>query len=204
MWKLQTIVQMQPRVRTRESLPTPPNGMDWTQNEETKEWKLVANSLLISSSSENKRPPRAPTTEEPRVVFDGIPFSGGEEKFDDDDWDLLSEKISVGSMGTAVVITHSRSGSVRSINSLDNSSTALSIPFRIQRTLSSSTIDSCDGDRALGVKGVDFVEHIVVPSDTLQGVCLAYKISATRLRQVNGFSGSGLNLAPKKIDCTSQ
>jgi hypothetical protein len=197
MWKLQTIVKMQPRVRTRESLPTPPKGMDWQQNEETKEWNLVA-CKRCSTSSSAERPPLAPSSEEPRVVFDGIPFSGEEGKLDDDDdWDLLSEKFSVGSMGGAVVVTHT--GSVRSINSLDNSSATLSIPFRIQRTLSSSTIDSADGDRTLGVAGVDYIEHIVIPADTLQGVCLAYKISATRLRQVNQFSGSTLTMAPKKL-----
>jgi len=47
--------------------------------------------------------------------------------------------------------------------------------------------------------GVDYVEHIILPGDTLQGICLAYKISATRLRQANQFSGNSLSLAPKKL-----
>jgi len=44
-----------------------------------------------------------------------------------------------------------------------------------------------------------FLNHVVLPTDTLQGLCLAYKISATRLRMENGFSGNSLQLAPKKL-----
>jgi len=46
---------------------------------------------------------------------------------------------------------------------------------------------------------VDYVEHIVLPSSTMEGICISYKISATKLRQWNGFSGSSLLLAPKKL-----
>mmetsp|Transcript_49184 Transcript_49184/g.73119 ORF Transcript_49184/g.73119 Transcript_49184/m.73119 type:complete len:261 (-) Transcript_49184:318-1100(-) len=44
-----------------------------------------------------------------------------------------------------------------------------------------------------------YVFHIVLPTDTLQGICLSYKIHATKLRQMNNFSGSGLLLAPPKL-----
>jgi hypothetical protein len=33
------------------------------------------------------------------------------------------------------------------------------------------------------------IEHIVVPTDTIQGLCLRYRISALQLRQHNNFSG---------------
>jgi len=49
------------------------------------------------------------------------------------------------------------------------------------------------------VKGVDYVEHLIQPSDTFQGLCLTYNISATKLRQVNMFSGTNLKLAPSKL-----
>lgn len=196
MWKLQAIVKMQPRVRTRESLPTPPKGMDWEQNEETQEWRLVP-----ATKNKSERPPRPPVCDSVPVkviAVDSLPYVGCEEKLDDDEWDLCSEKNSVSSFaGGAVVVT--RSGSVRSINSHENSASALSIPFKIQRTLSSSTIDSTDADRVMGLPGIDYTEHIVLPTDTLQGICLAYKISATRLRQVNQFSGNSLTMAPKKL-----
>uniref|UniRef100_A0A7S2K0C8 LysM domain-containing protein n=1 Tax=Leptocylindrus danicus TaxID=163516 RepID=A0A7S2K0C8_9STRA len=44
-----------------------------------------------------------------------------------------------------------------------------------------------------------YVEHVVLPSDTLQGICLSYKINASKLRQVNQFSGNSLLGAPKKL-----
>ena len=44
-----------------------------------------------------------------------------------------------------------------------------------------------------------YLEHVVLPTDTLQGLCLAYKVSATQLRMMNMFSGNCLQMAPKKI-----
>ena len=44
-----------------------------------------------------------------------------------------------------------------------------------------------------------YLEHVVMPTDTLQGICLRYKITAVRLRQVNHFSSSSLSLAPPKL-----
>mmetsp|Transcript_24714 Transcript_24714/g.25345 ORF Transcript_24714/g.25345 Transcript_24714/m.25345 type:complete len:232 (-) Transcript_24714:91-786(-) len=34
------------------------------------------------------------------------------------------------------------------------------------------------------------IEHVILPTDTLQGICLRYRISAVSLRQYNNFSGS--------------
>lgn len=132
-------------------------------------------------------------------VVDVFPPEESKEE-GENDWELLSDRVSLGSIGgAAILIPHGES--VRSLTSLDNSSHNLSIPFRVQRTLSSSTIDSGEWtfNSSAGVLGVDYVEHVVLPSDTLQGLCLAYKISATRLRQVNHFSGTSLLLAPKKL-----
>ena len=46
---------------------------------------------------------------------------------------------------------------------------------------------------------VDYVEHTIMPSDTFQGLCIRYRITATQLRQANGFSGTNLLLAPPKL-----
>jgi hypothetical protein len=35
----------------------------------------------------------------------------------------------------------------------------------------------------------DYIEHVVMPEDTLQGLCLRYKIKANLLRKCNGFIG---------------
>jgi LysM repeat protein len=75
-------------------------------------------------------------------------------------------------------------------------------PPQLKRTASSSTIDSQDnalGPSGKGVLGVDYVEHIVQPTDTLQGICIAYHVSASSLRRANHFTGYSLQLAPKKL-----
>lgn len=89
--------------------------------------------------------------------------------FQDNDWEVLSEKASNCSVGGGGVFV-TRAGSVRSITSIDqdtsSSHTTLSVPFKIQRTASSSTIDSQEntlGPSGKGVLGVDYLEHIVMP-----------------------------------------
>lgn len=51
------------------------------------------------------------------------------------------------------------------------------------------------------VEGRDYLKHTVqADTDTLQGLCLKYKINATQLRQANGgFSGDNLRLAPSVL-----
>jgi hypothetical protein len=44
-----------------------------------------------------------------------------------------------------------------------------------------------------------FIEHIIQPTDTFQGVCLRYKMTPTELRQANHFSGTNLNFAPNPL-----
>jgi len=69
-------------------------------------------------------------------------------------------------------------------------------PIKDYIKLQSKAIDVCpQGCRF----GVDYVEHIVLPSSTIQGICLFYNVNATKLRQWNGFSGSSLLLAPKRL-----
>jgi hypothetical protein len=34
------------------------------------------------------------------------------------------------------------------------------------------------------------VEHVILPTDTLQGICLRYRVTAVTLRQYNNFSGT--------------
>lgn len=140
-------------------------------------------------------------------LVDSLPELTAEGKVDADvsskseqDWEFLSDKHSSGTSQHGAYYV-SKCGSVRSIASIENASD-LSVPFKMQRTHSNSTIDSTDnaiGPSGKGVLGVDYVEHVVLPTDTLQGLCLAYKITATRLRQANHFSGNSLSLAPKKL-----
>lgn len=112
------------------------------------------------------------------------------------------------------------SGSVRSLSSMENHNndnlsnlleggvgldTNHNVPYKIQRTTSSSTIDSSEpqssyiGPLGKGILGVDYLEHVILPTDTLQGICIAYKISSTQLKLANHFSGNSLLLAPSKL-----
>lgn len=141
---------------------------------------------------------KAPMVEVPKEVIDI--FRRPANNNTEEDWELLSEKTPNRSLGGDVMVP--RAGSVRSIDHENSSHTTLSLPFKIQRTASSSTLDSQDnvlGPSGKGVLGVDYVEHVVLPTDTLQGVCLAYKVSATHLRRANHFSGNSLHSAPKKL-----
>jgi LysM repeat protein len=163
--------------------------------------------------SENKLPPpknvkpgsmpkpvaetKTAVVEVPKEVIDQFTVNPGHAE---EDWEFLSEKASNRSIGGEAIVV--RAGSVRSIDHDNSSNTTLSLPFKIQRTVSSSTLDSQDnvlGPSGKGVLGVDYVEHIVLPTDTLQGVCLAYKVSASNLRRANHFSGNSLHSAPKKL-----
>jgi len=139
---------------------------------------------------------------------------GETEREEENDWEVLSsaeDRASHGSSSFNNSQSHNsqvfvpRAGSVRSITSVEHensSHTTLSVPFKIPRTNSSSTLDSQDhalGPSGKGVLGVDYVEHVILPTDTLQGICIAYKVSATQLRRANHFSGTLLHSAPKKL-----
>jgi LysM repeat protein len=184
-WKVQKLVSRGPVADysgLRNPLPSPPTGMRWSQHPETREWKLV--------------PADSPDDFGDDTAADSS--YNNTNNNNEEDWELLSDK---------------KAGSVRSLSSMESFSHAsnsshnnLSVPFKIARTHSSSTIDSSDnnnnnalGPSGKGVLGVDYVEHVVLPSDTLQGICLAYKINSQRLKQANHFSGGTLLLAPKRL-----
>lgn len=214
-----------PPCRSRESLPAAPDGMEWVQNEDgKKDWRLVKISTHKEPELVTEEKTFVPVTPEAKRstddevssenVVDNLP-AWHETGFKEDDWELLSDRLSSSSNQTPSVVIHPsrspHSGSIRSLSSMEGggkvlldslNATTLSVPFKIQRTTSNSTIDSTDnalGPLGKGVLGVDYVEHVVLPTDTLQGICLAYKISSTRLRQANCFSGNSLLLAPNKL-----
>jgi len=260
MFKIFQVPTVKPRERFRETLPKPPDGMDWLQNAETREWKLVpaeevkamedpsevsidfgmnnssssafANPFNVVEETTNVSGNGSPSGSHQsnssnsngngnnpphqRVVVTGHMMmndhhnhtnhtnhnsNSGESKSNEEaDWELLSDRASgsthshTGSHGHHGIAFVSRNGSV---------STKGSSCLLHKRTPSSSTIDSNDlmnlGPSGKGVLGVDYVEHILLPTDTLQGICLAYKVSASRLKRANHFSGESLQLAPKKL-----
>mmetsp|Transcript_25152 Transcript_25152/g.50323 ORF Transcript_25152/g.50323 Transcript_25152/m.50323 type:complete len:528 (+) Transcript_25152:259-1842(+) len=112
---------------------------------------------------------------------------GGESSIEGDNtWELISER----SGSTAVLI--SVSGSILSGSSSFNfRSTSPGNPHSMPYC-NKFILAEHDADKP-------YLEHVVLPTDTLQGLCLAYKISATKLRMENNFSGNSLQMAPKKL-----
>ena len=95
-------------------------------------------------------------------------------------WEMLSER----SGSTAILISFSGSVSNASYSFPNRCSSPSVLKNKFVLTESN---------------GEAYIYHVVLPTDTLQGLCLAYKISATRLRMENNFSGNSLQLAPKKL-----
>lgn len=60
-----------------------------------------------------------------------------------------------------------------------------------------------DKDKKQGIRSSTtrrrFMEHVIQPTDTFQGLCLRYKVTPTELRRANCFSGSNLLLAPNPL-----
>lgn len=94
---------------------------------------------------------------------------------DDSQWEMISERS-----GSAIVISFS--GSISGLSFRSASPSMLKNKFILTESTGEPSID-----------------HVVLPTDTLQGLCLAYKMSATRLRMENKFSGNSLQMAPKKL-----
>lgn len=195
-WKVQRHVTKPVADYSRLSspLPSPPQGMKWSQDKDTREWKLI------------KQGDDIPELITEQKAVDNLPPMIPKKTDDDSDWEVLSGENPSSSGSYAVP----KAGSIRSLASIEGGDIGnlLSSPishtsFKIQRTLSSSTIDSTEpgffGPSGKGILGVDYVEHVILPTDTLQGICLAYKINSTRLRQANHFSGHSLLLAPKRL-----
>lgn len=198
-WKVQTLFgrgSVADSQNTGNPLPPPPSA---GQKESVP--AAVAIDVVVDGADQfpPKHPPKRVVEEPDDGSLVAVEDHGEEDSIDedgDDDWEEVKG-----------------AGSVRSLSSHASqsiSSLASGGGYKIQRThSSSSTIDSSNNDvsscdrivdpSGKGVLGVDYVEHVVLPSDTFLGICIAYKVDPTRLRQANHFSGSSLVLAPKKL-----
>ena len=100
-----------------------------------------------------------------------------------DQWELISERS-----GSAILI--SINGSLLSGGGSSSHLFRCASPSLLKNKF---VLTEYTGDEP------SYLEHYVLPTDTLQGLCLAYKVSATQLRMENNFSGNSLQMAPKKI-----
>mmetsp|Transcript_25760 Transcript_25760/g.39569 ORF Transcript_25760/g.39569 Transcript_25760/m.39569 type:complete len:328 (+) Transcript_25760:278-1261(+) len=152
-------------------LPTPPAGMKWERNEQNREWVLVPRNGNPSNSQSVHQQQLATEVEKAEKVE-------AEQNNSDEDQDeghpLKEETVSN--------------------DDADNDS-AESDPSKDYPNLS---FFKNNKDEKM-VVGIDYLEHTILPTDTFQGICLCYKISAIKLRQTNQFSGTNLKLAPTKL-----
>jgi hypothetical protein len=56
-----------------------------------------------------------------------------------------------------------------------------------------------DSDSGEPVPPLTYLKHVVLPEDTLAGLCVKYKITPLELRRANNFSGNNLQLAPSVL-----
>ncbi|CAB9511130.1 expressed unknown protein [Seminavis robusta] len=255
MWKIQKLLAQHagPRERPRESLPKPPPGMAWLQNQSTKEWKLVpadkhhpadttatgttttnngnkeemldfsghqqafdnpfeqaighgheTSSVIVKQHHHHLQ--QLQLQQQPAAAAAAVLDFGEEEEeesksnqHEETDWELLSDRHSSSTHHTNSSSSNSGIAFVTRNGSIASGCSSSSLSLH-KKTLSSSTLDSHDlGPSGKGVLGVDYVEHVILPTDTMQGICLAYKISASRLKRANHFSGETLAVAPKKL-----
>jgi len=173
------------------------------QEEQSQSQKLESPNLSGSSKSSTTRkgniflnmPPTGHYSDnEDKEFFVGEECKSSVEEDEEADWEVLScisDRVSFTKTGIAFV---NRAGSFSSHNSTIHSFSA---------SVSSSTMDSHDmislGPSGKGVLGVDYLEHLVLPDDTLQGICLTYKLSLSRLKRANHFTGDSLATAPKRL-----
>jgi LysM repeat protein len=68
----------------------------------------------------------------------------------------------------------------------------------IPKSNTTGTVEQ-DDSSLLGQNQTLSTTHKVLPTDTIQGICLKYKISPHELRKANHFTGDNLYLAPETL-----
>jgi len=225
-WKIQKVV-VAPTCDysdLRRPLPNPPKGTKWHQDKTTKEYRLIqeeeqfdttvvklpSSSVVVADHDDDDDVGKKKIEEEgrsnnndcqeeavvmvPMAVAEAISSSDGENQ-----WEILFSEtpvaVSVPSCESRTVAAASGQHHDEQPGQQQRQKTVI-----VERILSNSTVESNEeAVPAAPVLGVDYLEHVVLLTDTFQGICLAYRITSTKLRQANRFSGSSLLLAPKKL-----
>lgn len=181
-WKRQTIDYSRgPPVdysALQKPLPEPPNGVEWKQDDETRQWRLVR----VDDDDKDRRKYKlavgiAWNERKGRVEPTLLPVPKVKVK------DELVSRLDMDDGDDAKVDDQDEA----SLQGYEGASAVLK-----------STIKPSPTEK-VAVANVDYLVHTVLPTDTLPGLCLRYRTKATILRQLNKFSGSNLHLAPSKL-----
>jgi hypothetical protein len=164
---------------TKVSAPNMLDVLDSVLSEEKVEADGKINGLFLGDDDEQP-PLSSEETSEEKTHDDNDILSNTDNI--SDQWEVISERS-----GSAIVI--SINGSLPSGSGSASHFLRCTSPSLLKNKF---VLTEFNGDSS-------YLEHIVLPTDTLQGLCLAYKVSATQLRMENKFSGNSLQMAPKKI-----
>mmetsp|Transcript_19716 Transcript_19716/g.22838 ORF Transcript_19716/g.22838 Transcript_19716/m.22838 type:complete len:484 (+) Transcript_19716:393-1844(+) len=196
----------------RVPLPKPPSNLAWKRNDCTREWTLVDTKTTKPNDNYNHEAAHTNNTKNRADSMCSHTSSLTDASIKvpwDIDGDTSGNKFDqvvhrlVPGEGTRNHNTHqlfsSSSTSTSTLDSNDNDDTFSYTAINRSFSSSSSTGTATKSFQMKQQHHYTMIEHIILPNDTLQGICIQYKISATRLRQGNQFSGSSLILAPKKL-----
>jgi hypothetical protein len=165
---------------TKVSAPNMLDVLDSVLSEEKVEADGKINGLFLGEDHEQSPLSSAEEASEEKT-HDDNDISSNTDNISDQ-WEVISERS-----GSAIVI--SINGSLPSGSGSASHFLRCTSPSLLKNKF---VLTEFTGDSS-------YLEHIVLPTDTLQGLCLAYKVSATQLRMENKFSGNSLQMAPKKI-----
>lgn len=181
-WKRQTIDYSRgPPVdysALQKPLPKPPNGVEWKQDDETRQWRLVR----VDDDDKDRRKYKlqvgvAWNERTGRVEPTLVPVPKVKVK------DELVSRVDMDDGDDAKV---------------DDEDQANLYGYEGASTVPKPTTEPPPTEK-VAVENVDYLVHTILPTDTLPGLCLRYRTKATILRQLNKFSGSNLHLAPSKL-----
>jgi len=205
MWKRQStksFVRAPDYKRLLKPLPEPPVGVEWIHDDSLEEkWILVADTNVpVVEESMVDVPMHAsididetPATTTARM----IPLET------DQSWNEGEQKL----MGSVVAAPAGEEETGTEVIQDDEDGVAMLPQARMVATTApvgvitkaKDNYDKDNDEKKSDLFGIEYTEHVVLPTDTLAGICLSYKISRRELQRANRFYGNDLRLAPGKL-----
>mmetsp|Transcript_576 Transcript_576/g.1340 ORF Transcript_576/g.1340 Transcript_576/m.1340 type:complete len:356 (+) Transcript_576:103-1170(+) len=199
--------------RLLKPLPDPPGGCEWIHDESSAEkWILVADTNV----------PAVPVVEAPPAVVDVVPppvHANGNDVNETTtttarmiplETDCLWNKGEQPKPMASVVTDLTNGEQQISTDMLQDEEDGVAILPQARMVPTAAAVsmgvaankptdDGDDKQKKSELVGVEYTEHVVLPTDTLAGICLLYKITRRELQRANRFYGNDLRLAPGKL-----
>ena len=196
-WKRQSSKSFAPAPdykRLLKPLPEPPAGVEWIRDESLAEkWVLVADTNVTAVETVVDVPGNVSNNSNETMTTTTarmIPF----------ETDRLWKEEEKKPMATVVATPSSEQQTSTELVQDEEDGVAMLPQARMVTTATAvASIGAKFKDEDDKKSSVEYTEHIVLPTDTLAGVCLLYKISRRELQRANRFYGNDLRLAPGKL-----